>query len=143
MRRAYLTRPEWSEGTEGEPGIHRSSPHLSKSGTHRDREGTSGAGLDFDLGHLPRAKSNIGEEFSRGGTGQPDGTLVLVAGLLTGEVHVGIFEDLVETVLEGTLERVTNQSRSEALPSTRDTLLGDDGSETRDKALVLGGVNLW
>jgi hypothetical protein len=68
--------------------------------------------------------------------------LYLVAGLFTGEVHVGIFEDLIETVLEGTLEGVANQGGSEALPSTRDTLLGDDGSETGDETLVLGGVDL-
>ena len=98
--------------------------------------------MDLDLGHLPGAESNIGEDLRRGGTGQPDGALVLLTGLLTGEVHVGIFEDLVETVLEGTLEGVTNQSWSEALPSTRDTLLGDDGSETRDETLVFGGVDL-
>jgi hypothetical protein len=98
--------------------------------------------LNLNLGHLPRAKSNIGEELGRGGTSQPDGTLVLIAGLFTGEVHIGIFEDFVETVLEGTLERVANQGRSEAFPSTGDTLLGNDGSETGDKTLVLGGVDL-
>jgi hypothetical protein len=59
--------------------------------------------LDLDLGHLPRAKGNIGEELSRGRTGQPNEALVLVTGLLARKVHVGIFEDLVETVLEGTL----------------------------------------
>ena len=98
--------------------------------------------MDLDLGHLPRAKSDIGENFSRGGAGQPDGALVLVAGLLAGEVHVGIFEDLVETVLKGTLEGVTNQGRPEALPSTSNTLLSDDGSETGDETLIFGGVNL-
>jgi len=139
---AYLTRPEGDKGTEGEPGFGRGSPHLRESGAHGDWEGTSGAGLDFNLGHFPRAKSNIGEELSRGGTSQPDGTLVLFAGLLAGEVHVVIFEDLVETVLEGTLERVANQGRSEAFPSTGDTLLGNDGSETGDETLVLGGVDL-
>jgi len=116
---------------------------MGESGAHRYREGTSGAGLNLNLGHLPRAKSDIGEELSRSGASQPDGALVLFAGLLTGEVHVGIFEDLVETVLEGTLERVTNQGRPEAFPSTGDTLFGDDGSETGYKALVLGGVDLW
>ena len=99
--------------------------------------------MNFNLGHLPRAKRNIGEDLSRSGASQPDSALVLFAGLLTGKVHVGIFEDLVETVLEGTLERVTNQGRPEAFPGTGDTLLGDDGSETRYKALVLGGVDLW
>ena len=98
--------------------------------------------MDLNLGHLPRAKSNIGEELSGGRTSQPDGTLVFVAGLLAGEVHVVIFEDFVETVLEGTLERVANQGRSEAFPSTGDTLLRNDGSETGDETLVLGGIDL-
>jgi hypothetical protein len=137
-----LSRPERDEGTEGEPGFNGGSPHLGKSGAHGDREGTSGAGLDLDLGHLPRAKGNIGEDLSRGGTSQPDGTLVVVAGLLTCEVHVGVFEELVETILEGTLEGVANQGRPEALPGTGDTLLGDDGSETGNETLVLGGVDL-
>jgi hypothetical protein len=139
---AYLTGPEGDKGPEGEPGIHSGSPHLGESGAHGDRESTIRAGLDLDLGHLPRAKSDIGEELSRGGSSQPDGTLVLLAGLLAGEVHVGIFEDLVETVLEGTLEGVANQGRSKALPSTRNTLLGDNGSKTRYDTLVLAGVDL-
>ena len=98
--------------------------------------------MDLDLGHFPRAESNVGENLSRGGSSQPDETLVIVADLLTGEVHVGIFEDLIETVLEGTLEGVANQGGSEAFPSTLDTLLGDDGSETGDETFVLGGVDL-
>ena len=115
---------------------------MGESGAHGDGEGTGRAGLDFDLGHLPGAKSNIGENLSRGGTSQPDGTLVFFAGFLTGEVHVGIFEEFVETVLEGTLEGVANQGRSETFPGTRNTLLGDDGSETGDETLVFGGVDL-
>ena len=66
MRQAYLTRPERHEGTEGEPGFCGGNPHLGESGTHRDGEGTSGARLDFDLCHLPRAKSDIGKELGRG-----------------------------------------------------------------------------
>ena len=98
--------------------------------------------MDLDLGHLPRAESDIGEDLSRGGTSQPDGTLVLVTSLLTGEIHVVIFEDLIETVLEGTLEGVADQGGSETLPSTRNSLLSDDGSKARDETLVLGGVDL-
>ena len=138
----YLTRPERDEGTEGEPGFSRGSPHLGEGGAGRDREGTRNAGLDLDLGHLPRAKGHIGEKLSRGGTGQPDETLVLVARLLTGEVHVGIFEDFVETIFEGTLEGVSNQGRSEAFPSTHHALFGNDGSETRNETLVFCGVDL-
>ena len=98
--------------------------------------------MDLDFGHLPRTQGNIGEDFGGSGTSQPDGTLILCTGLLTGEVHVVIFENLVETVLEGTLEGVANQGGPETLPSTSDTLLGDDGSETGDDTLVLGGVHL-
>ena len=98
--------------------------------------------MDLDFGHLPRAESNVGENLRGSRTSQPDGTLVLGGGLLTSEVHVVIFEDLVETVLEGTLEGVTDQGWPEALPSTGDALLGDDGSETGDETLVLGWVHL-
>ena len=139
---AYLTGPEGDKGPEGEPSIDSGSPHPGESRAHGDRESTIRAGLDLDLGHLPGAKSDVGEELSRGGSSQPDGTLVFLAGLLAGEVHVGIFEYLVETVLEGTLEGVANQGRSEALPSTRNTLLGNNGPQTRYDALVLAGVDL-
>jgi len=142
IRQAYLTRPERDEGTEGEPGVGSGNPHLGESSAHRDGEGTGRTGLDLNLGHLPRAESDIGKDLSRGGTSQPDGTLVLFTSLLTGEIHVVIFEDLIKTVLEGTLEGVADQGGSEALPSTRNSLLSDDGSETRDKTLVLGGVDL-
>ena len=64
-------RPERDEGTEGEPGFGSRSPHLGKN--------------------------DIGKNLSIGGAGQPDGTLVLVAGLLAGKVYAGIFENLVKS----------------------------------------------
>jgi len=136
MRPDYLMRPEGDKGTEGEPGFGSGDPHLGESTTHGEGEGTGKAGLDLDLGHLPWAASNIGENLRRSGTCQPDGTFVLGAGLLTGGVHVVIFEDLVETVLEGALEGVADRGGPEALPSTSDTLLSDNGSETGDKTLT-------
>ena len=142
MHRAYLTRPKRHEGAEGEPGLHSRCPHLGESSAHWDGEGTGNTRLDLDLSHLPRAKSNIGEQLGGCGASQPDEAFVLVAGLFTGKAHVGIFENFIETVLEGTLEGVANQSRSETFPSSCGTLLGDDGSETRDKTLVFGWVHL-
>ena len=108
MVRAYLARPKRHERTEGEPSIGGGCSHLREGGSHRNGEGSGKTRLDLDLGHLPRAKSNVGEEFSGGGTSQPNEALVLFAGLFTGQVHVGIFEDLIETVLEGSLEGVTD-----------------------------------
>ena len=98
--------------------------------------------MDFDLGHLPGAKGNVGKELSRSRAGKPDETFVFFTGLLTSGVHVRIFEDLIKTVLEGALEGVTNQSRPETFPGTRNTLLGNDGSEPRHKTLVLLGADL-
>ena len=59
VRQAYLTRPERDERTEGEPVFGSGSPRLGKGGTHGDGEGAGKAGLDLDLGHLPRAKNNV------------------------------------------------------------------------------------
>ena len=142
MGPAYLTGPEGNERTEGEPGFDRRCAHLGKSGAHGNGEGTSRAGLNLDFCHLPRAEGDIGEELRRSRASQPDSTLVVFACLLAGQVHVGIFEDFIETVLEGALEGVADQGGPETFPSALDTLLGNDGSETGDETLVFGGVDL-
>ena len=141
-KRAHLTRPEGDEGAEGEAGVNSGAAHLSESSTSGDGECAGRAGLDLDLGHLERAESDVGEEFSRGGTREPDITLVFGGGLLTSEVHVHVLEELVQTVLEHTLEGVANQSGAEALPETLAALLGNDGLKTGNKTLVLRRADL-
>lgn len=101
-----------------------------------------GTGLNLDFGHLPWAESNVGKYLSRGGTSQPDGTLVFFCGLFTSQVHVVIFENFVETVFEGTLHRVTDERGSEAFPDSPGALLGSDRAKRRKSTLVLGWVYL-
>ena len=138
----YLTRPEGNDGAEGEARLSLETAHFPEGVEHGDREGTSRAGLDLDLGHLQRAEGNVGEELGGRRTGEPDGTLVLVRGLLTSEVHVGVLEQLVETVLEHALEGVADESGAEALPETGRTLLSSNELQARESTLVLGRVDL-
>ena len=137
-----LARPEGNERTEGEAGLDAAGTHLSESRAEGDGEGAGGRGLDLDLGHLERAERDIGEELGGRRAGEPDGTLVLGGGLLTGQVHVHVLEVLVETVLEETLERVADEGGAETFPETLTALLSNDGAETGRQALVLGGVDL-
>jgi hypothetical protein len=58
------------------------------------------------------------------------------------KISIHTLEDFVQTVLEGTLERVTKQGGGETLPDTASTFFGDQGTETTDKTLELGGVDL-
>lgn len=69
--------------------------------------------MHADLDGLHGDEGDIGEEFSRGGTGKEDERLVLDGVFGTGHVGVGLLEVLVETVLGGSLHRVTDQSRTE------------------------------
>jgi hypothetical protein len=50
------------------------------------------------------------EDFSRGGTGEVDEGLVLDGVLRADKVRVLLLEEFVETVLAGTLHRVTDKS---------------------------------
>ena len=139
----HLARPKGDDGAEGVAGLRLQSAHLAEGSEHGDGEGTGRARLDLDLGHLQRAKGDVGEELSRSRARQPDRTLVLAGGLLASHVHVEVLEVLVETVLEETLEGVADEGGAETLPETLATLLSDDGPETADKTLVLGGVDLF
>ena len=137
-----LSRPQGDEGAEGEAGVGGGQAHLRESSAEGDGEGARRTRLDLDLGHLEGAEGDVGEELGGSRASEPDGTLVLARGLLAREVHVGVLEVLVETVLEHALERVADEGGAEALPETPGTFLGDDGTETGTKALVLGGVDL-
>ena len=116
--------------------------HLPDGSAEGSGEGTGRAGLDLDLGHFEGAESDISEDFSRGGTGKPDGRLVFLGELLAGKVHVGILEDFVETVLEHSLERVTDESGAEALPDTPGALLGDERLEAGNETGIFFRVHL-
>jgi len=116
--------------------------HLPDGSAEGSGEGTSRAGLDLDLGHFEGAESDISEDLGRGGTGKPDGGLVLVGELLASKVHVGILEDFVETVLEHSLERVADESGAEALPDTLGALLRDEHLETGNETGVFCRVHL-
>jgi len=65
--------------------------------------GESGNGLDLDLGGLERRQGDIGEELGRSGSSQIQRGAVEVGILLTNDIGVLHFEQLVQTELAQTL----------------------------------------
>ncbi|EPY36610.1 solute carrier family 25 (mitochondrial phosphate transporter), member 3 [Strigomonas culicis] len=112
-----LAAPERHEGLVREAGGGVGA-HGGHGGEHFGGEGALGRRLDLHLHHLERAETHIREELGRGRAREPDEALVLLGVLLTGEVRVEVFEDLVQTELEGTLGAVTNEGRQPALEQT-------------------------
>ena len=98
--------------------------------------------MDLDLGHLEGAQRNIGKDFCASRARKPDERLVLVGILLPSKVAVEVLEDFVETVLERSLERVSDKRRAETFPDTLRTLLCHDEFDARYGALVFAGVDL-
>ena len=133
---ADLTRPEGDDGAEGVAGLSTGSAHLLESSTEGSGEGTVGGGLNLDLGHFEGAESNVGDEFSGSRTGEPDQSLVLLTGFLASEVHVGILEDFVETVLEHSLKGVADESGSKTFPDTIGTLFFEKELDTGTETVV-------
>jgi hypothetical protein len=138
----HLTRPERDERAEGEAGLNLAGGHSGERGAEAGGEHADGARLDLDLGHLERAERDVREDLRAGGAREPDRAAVLGRVLLAGEVRVLVLEDLVEPVLEHALERVADERRAEALEDAGAALLGEEGADTRDEALVLGRVDL-
>ena len=100
-------------------------------------------GLNTDLGGLHRAEEDIGEELSRSRSGQVDGVLPVLGGLLSHHIGVDVLEDFITTELEETLEGVTDHGR---LPTSVETLTvpGDLGGllKTIEQRGVHAGVGL-
>jgi len=57
-----LTGPQRNDGAEGEAGLNLCAAHFCPGSTEGHGEGTGGAGLNFDLGHLQRAERDVGEK---------------------------------------------------------------------------------
>lgn len=133
-------------GPEGRETLVKGTEALSGSDllvTVKDRGGEGGdGGLGLDLNGLPGAEKDVGNQLSRSGGSKVKNSSVLVGSLLTNNVGVLLLEELVETVLTGTLERVTNKSGTETGEDTTGTLSGDDGLPGLEVTGVKAGVNL-
>ena len=133
-------------GPEGRETLVKVTEALSGSDllvTVKDRGGEGGdGGLGLDLNGLPGAEKDVGNQLSRSGGSKVKNSSVLVGSLLTNNVGVLLLEELVETVLTGTLERVTNKSGTETGEDTTGTLSGDDGLPGLEVTGVKAGVNL-
>jgi hypothetical protein len=138
----HLTGPQRNKGAKGETRLSTCACHFRPGSAEGNREGASGASLDLDLGHLEGAERDVGEELGAGRAGEPDGTLVLLGRLLTGEIHILILENLVQAIFEHALERVTDEGRANAFPDTHCALLRDDSFQAANTTLVLGRVHL-
>lgn len=137
-----LTAPERDEGSKWEAGLSLVSSHSGNGSSETSGEGSVGGGLDLNLNHLHWAKSNVGKELSRGGSGKPKSTTVLDGLLLANEGGIVIFENLVEAKLAEALKTVANQSWGPSLEKSHGSLLSSNGAHAADKATVLAGVHL-
>ena len=124
------------EGTESFSSSNLLVSIENRGGKGRDR------GLGLDLNGFPRTKQDIGNQFSRGRGRKVDKSTVLVGSLLTNEVRVLLLEKLVETVLTGTLERVTDDGSTETSPDTTESLSSDDRFPGLEVTSVETRVNL-
>ena len=134
-----LTRPKRHDRAERELVDFTSATQSCKE---TGWESARGGGLHLDLDHFQWAQGYIGKEFSRGRTGKPDHSLVLLAIFLTCEVGIKVLEVLIETEFEAALSRVTQQSRQPTLKETSHSLFLHDSRDSTGQALVLCGVNL-
>ena len=138
----HLTGPQRDDGTEGEARLGTCAGHFRPGSAEGNREGSSGARLDLDFGHLKWAERDIGEELGAGRAGEPDDALVLFGRLLAGKVHVGILENLVQAIFKHALERIADEGGGKAFPDTRCALLRNDSFQGADTTLVFGRVHL-
>jgi len=74
--------------------------------------------LHANLDSFERAKTNIGDQFSRSRGGQEEGGLILGSVLLTSQCGIQVLEVFVEAVFAGTLHGVTHEGRA---PTSEDT----------------------
>lgn len=100
------------------------------------------SGLSLDFNGFPRTEESISNEFSRGRGSEVNGSVVVLSKLRASKVRVGLLEEFVETVLTGTLERVTDKSGTETSEDTTGTLSGNDGLPSLNVRGVKTGVYL-
>lgn len=86
-------------------------------------------GLDADLNGLPGAQSHIGDDLSGSRGREPQEILVVLGVLGTSSLHKGVLEDLIETELEETLQRVSDQGGAPAEEHAADSILSGDLTE--------------
>lgn len=88
---------------------------------------------------LKGTQKDVGKELGRGGSSQIHDRLVGVGEEL---LPVPVFEDLVQAVLSGTLERVSDKSGRPAEEDAAHAFFGRDGAPCLHVGLVDGGIDL-
>ena len=102
-RGTYLARPEGNEGAEGVARLRLELAHLRESSPTETATEKVPARLVWIF--ILR--------LSRRGSGEPDRAFVLGRRVFSGQVHVVVLEDLVDTIFKEPLERVADEIRAE------------------------------
>jgi hypothetical protein len=106
--------------------------------TGEQTAGKAGLGDQSNPGSLEGAEGDIGKELGDGGSSEVDGGPVLTGRVDTDRVDGDLFPELVSSELEGSLDRVSGDGRSETGQEGTGTLLGDDLSESANHTLYVG-----
>ena len=115
--------------------------HLAEA--RDETRGIGGLRDETDTGGLEGAQGNIGEELGERGRGEVDGGAVVGGSLVAEEVDGLLLEELVTTELQGALEEVTGEGRTDTGQEGTGTLILDNLAEATDEAAVVGnGVEL-
>lgn len=85
--------------------------------------GESGLGNETNTGGLKRAQTDISDELSGSRGGEVDSGTVVGGRLETKEVDGLLLEELVSTELQGTLQEVTSEGRTETGQESTSTLI--------------------
>jgi len=134
-----LSEPQWDE-TLVEAGETFSAVDLGSDNS--EKRGAAGLSLCADLAGFKGTKSNVSEEFGRGGSGQIQRGTVQESILVTDQIGVEDLEDFVEAELANTLGRVTDSSWGPATSKTTETFLSHRHTEAGGDVLILGSIDL-
>jgi len=99
-------------------------------------------GLHLDLDAFPRAEKHVGDQFGSGGRTGPNHFSVSSGSFLSKNFGVKIFENFIKSEFSESLERISDQSRSESESKSSDSIFGSDFLNTSDHRFVKIGVNL-
>lgn len=105
--------------------------------------GVGGLRDETDTSSLKGAESDISEELGGTSGGEVDSGTVVGGSLEAEEVDGLLLEELVTTELEGALEEVTSEGRTDTSQESAGALILDDLAETTEETTVVGsGIKL-
>lgn len=100
--------------------------------------GKAGCGNETDTGGLKRAEGHGGEELGAGSRDGVDEATVLAGRVDTQDIDGLLLEEFVTSELEGTLDEITSDGRTQAGQESTSTLILDDLTESSNGTAVVG-----